>query len=73
MRLGELPDLDEFTLTINVLQALNLLMQLDQEFPDQFNGQSSVTLLVGMFQGFEAMETLALSHAANEEIVEKAQ
>ena len=43
IKLKDLQDLDETNLLIEVMHAIDKLLELDQEFPDEFTGEDSVS------------------------------
>ena len=68
MRLRDIDD--ETSLTFEVLQALDALLQLDRQYPSDFEGESSIGFLVDSSRGFEEIESLQFSQ--NDIIFEKA-
>ena len=45
MRMRELPDLNEHKLVFEVLESINLLLELDNEYRDEFQGEDSVSFM----------------------------
>ena len=41
----ELPDLNEFKLVFEVLESINLLLELDNEYRDEFQGEDSISFM----------------------------
>ena len=51
----------ETKLTLEMLQALSCLLELDTNFPNEFEGESSVAVMVCECEGFAILESLQMS------------
>jgi len=59
MRLRELRKNDDHQqVVLEVLSALEKLLELDHEYPSEFEGEASVGFQVDSFRGFDEMEEL---------------
>lgn len=56
MRLRDLTD--ELGLTFELLQALNLVLELDRQFPSDFSEDGTVGYMVDSCRGFDEIEQL---------------
>ena len=56
MRLHDVAD--ETSIIFEVLVALDLLLELDREFPSDFSGDGTVNFLVDTCGGFDEVEQL---------------
>ena len=67
IKLKDLQDLDETNLLVEVMHAIDKLLELDQEFPDEFSMENSVSFYFEEYnRGFDELE--ALQSHQNEEI-----
>ena len=70
-KLSSLPQVQETTLLYDVIAACDAVLNLEQEYPDEFTGQNSLVNRFAELRGFEDLEYLCNNE--NEEIAEKAQ
>ena len=70
MRLRDLCEINHHELIFEVLNALEKLLELDREYPSEFEGDGRVGFLVDSFRGFDDIESL--QEHPNEAIFEKA-
>ena len=68
--LGDLKSKDSHNLLFELLHSIDLLLGLDAAWPDEFNGEDSISFMIDQYRGFDEVEKL--QNHANEDIHDKA-